>query len=99
VITEHAIIAVRPGTEEEFARAFEEEARPVISAAPGCGGARLLRGIERPSTFLLLVEWESVEAHMERFRNSPAFTEWRRIVGSFFDGAPEVDHFRLVAAV
>ena len=36
---------------------------------------------------------------MERFRNSPAFTEWRRIVGSFFDGAPEVDHFRLVAAV
>ncbi|HUZ20094.1 MAG TPA: antibiotic biosynthesis monooxygenase [Acidimicrobiales bacterium] len=97
MITEHAVIAVRPGTEEEFARAFEEEARPVIAAAPGVGGAQLLRGIERPSTFLLLVEWESVEAHMEAFRNSPAFSEWRRIVGPFFDGTPEVEHFRPAA--
>lgn len=98
MITEHAVIAVHPGSEDDFARAFEE-ARPVITAAPGCGEARLLRGIERPSTFLLLVEWESVEAHMERFRNSPGFAEWRRIVGPFFDGPPEVDHFSPVAAV
>jgi heme-degrading monooxygenase HmoA len=98
VITEHAIIAVHPGSEDDFARAFVE-ARLVITAAPGCAGARLLRGIERPSTFLLLVEWESVEAHVEDFRNSPAFGEWRRIVGPFFAGPPAVDHFSHAADV
>jgi heme-degrading monooxygenase HmoA len=96
MITEHVIIAVRPGSEDDFARAFLE-ARPIITAASGCGGARLLRGIERPSTFLLLVEWESVEAHMDLFRNSPGFSEWRRIVGPFFDGPPHLDHFSLAS--
>ena len=96
MITEHAIIAVREGSEDDFVTAFAE-ARLVIAAAPGCSGARLLRGIERSSTFLLLVEWESVEAHTEGFRNSPAFAEWRRIVGPFFDGPPEVDHFSLTS--
>ena len=92
MITEHAVIAVHPGSEDDFATAFEE-ARAVITAAPGCSSARLLRGIERSSTFLLLVEWDSVEAHMEDFRNSPLFAEWRRIVGPYFDGPPEVEHF------
>ena len=96
MITEHAIIAVHPGREGDFARAFEE-ARPVIAGAPGSGTARLLRCIERPSTFMLLVEWERVEDHMEHFRNSPAFAEWRRIVGPFFHGPPAVDHFSPVA--
>lgn len=92
MITEHALITVRLGTEEEFESVFPD-ARAVITSAAGCSSARLLRGVERPSTFLLLVEWESVEAHTEGFRSSEAFTRWRAIIGPYFDGPPDVEHF------
>ena len=96
MVTEHAVIAVHPGSEEDFVAAFGE-ARLTITAAPGCLDARLLRGIERPSSFLLLIEWETVEAHTEGFRNSPLFAEWRRVVGPFFASPIEVEHFAPVS--
>lgn len=92
MVTEHAFIAVRPGAETEFESVLPD-ALAVISAAPGCASARMLRGVERPSTFLLLVEWESVTAHTEGFRSSEAFTRWRSIIGPYLDGQPDVEHF------
>ena len=34
--------------------------------------------------------------HTIGFRQSPAFTEWRDIVGPFFAGAPNVEHYELL---
>ncbi|MDA8295214.1 MAG: antibiotic biosynthesis monooxygenase [Actinomycetota bacterium] len=89
---ERAVIIVRPGTEAAFAAAFPE-AQAVILSADGCNSARLLRGIESPSSFLLLVEWDSLAHHMEGFRNSPLFAEWRAILGPYFAEPPVVEHF------
>ncbi len=91
-VLERAVITVRPGTEAAFAAAFPE-ARAVILSADGCNSARLLRGIESASSFLLLVEWDSLAHHMEGFRNSPLFAEWRAILGPYFAEPPVVDHF------
>lgn len=91
-VVERAVITVRPGTEAAFAAAFPE-ARAVILSADGCNSARLLRGIESPSSFLLLVEWDSLAHHMEGFRNSPLFAEWRAILGPYFAEPPVVEHF------
>lgn len=96
MVTEHALIPVRSGAEPDFEKAFAE-ARALITAAPGCESARLLRCIELPSTYLLLVEWESLEAHTEGFRGSPVFAEWRRIIGPYFDGEVEVVHYSALA--
>ncbi len=93
MIYEQALITVHPGQEEGFSTAFFEQARAVILSAPGCLGAQLHQGIESPTSFLLLVSWESVEAHMEGFRNSPLFTRWREILGPFFVEPPRVQHF------
>ena len=38
------------------------------------------RGIENPDSFILLVQWDSVDDHMKGFRESPAFTEWRALL-------------------
>lgn len=92
MILEHALITIRAGAEAEFEAAFPT-ALQVISAAPGCKSVRLRRGVESPSSYLLLVEWESLEAHTEDFRSSPAFAQWRAIIGPFFDDQPAVDHF------
>jgi quinol monooxygenase YgiN len=42
---------------------------------------------------VLLVEWDSVEAHLDNFRGTERFTQWRGLIGPYFDGAPRVEHF------
>ena len=44
-----------------------------------------------------MIFWESLESHTVDFRESPAFAEWRAIVGGFFAGQPVVEHFKLLA--
>ena len=91
MITEHAWLPVTPGREDEFAAAVVA-ALPVIESAPGCHGAEVRRQIEDPSTFLLLVRWRSVEAHMD-FRATELFDTWRGLTHSFYDTTPTVTHF------
>ena len=55
MIIEHAIFAIRPGSEAEFDAAFEQ-ARLVIATAQGFGSLNLSRCIETPEQYLLLVE-------------------------------------------
>lgn len=95
MVTEHAVLDVTPGTGEEFLAAFPR-GREVIAAAPGCRSVALQRCVETPDRFLLLVEWETLEDHTVGFRGSPAFGQWRAIVGPFFAAAPEVVHYRHV---
>jgi quinol monooxygenase YgiN len=52
----------------------------------------MTQGVESPSRFVLLVEWDSVEAH-ERFRASEAFAGWRGPIAPHFAGPPAVEHF------
>jgi len=42
---------------------------------------------------VLLVEWDSVDAHVENFRNTDRFTSWRGHIGPYFAGPPTVEHF------
>ncbi|HZM54465.1 MAG TPA: antibiotic biosynthesis monooxygenase family protein [Acidimicrobiales bacterium] len=92
MILEHALITIRPDSHAEFESAIAE-ARAVISAAPGFLSFALHRGIESPDRYLLLVGWESLEAHTVGFRESPAFATWRSHIGPFFASPPAVDHY------
>ncbi len=92
---EHALITIRPDAHEQFEAALTE-ARTVISSAPGFRSLRLHRGVESPDRYLLLVEWETLEDHTVGFRESPAFAEWRSLIGPFFESQPEVDHYEPV---
>ncbi len=95
MIREIASIDVRHGDEAAFETGVEK-ALPLFMAAEGCLGVRLERGIERPSHYLLVVEWRTVEDHTIGFRQSPAFAEWRALVGDYFAKPPEVEHVRQV---
>ncbi|MFC8435769.1 antibiotic biosynthesis monooxygenase family protein [Streptomyces sp. NPDC057253] len=92
MVVEHAELTVEAGREAEFEKVFEV-AREVLAEADGFRWAELLRGEERPGTFLLLVGWDSVEAHTVGFRESDRFGRWRSLVGPFFAAPPRVEHF------
>jgi heme-degrading monooxygenase HmoA len=96
MITEQAVLPVIPGSEEAFEAAFAD-ARRLIAASPGFGGLTLSRCVERPSTYLLLVQWDSIEDHEVGFRGSPAYAEWRALLHHFYSPAPTVEHYAVVA--
>jgi heme-degrading monooxygenase HmoA len=60
---------------------------------PGFGRLTLSRCLERPSTYLLLVEWDSLEDHTVGFRGSPEYERWRALLHAFYDPFPTVEHY------
>jgi len=98
VILEHALLPVKPGREEEFVTTFGE-AKQIISSMPGFRALTLSRCQERPSAFLLLVEWETLEDHTVGFRGSAEYDEWRRLLHDFYEPFPVVEHFDQVFSI
>jgi len=92
VIHELAHFPIRPGSEEEFEQSMLK-AREIIAAAPGFVSIEWWRGVERPGVYALHVVWDSVEAHVSGFRESPAFEEWKGLTRPYFDGASSMEHF------
>jgi heme-degrading monooxygenase HmoA len=97
MVLEVANIDVVPGKEAEFITAYQSQVHQV-SEVEGCRSVRMTRGIESPSRFVLLVEWDSVKAHDEGFRGTERFTRWRQAIGPFFAAPPHVEHFNDVPA-
>jgi heme-degrading monooxygenase HmoA len=92
MVLEVADIAVRPGAEEAFVAAYRS-VRELVATTPGCRSVRMTHGIESPSRFVLLIEWDSVDAHEQNFRGTDRFTAWRGALGEFFAQPPHVEHF------
>lgn len=96
MIREIATLTIDPANADQFEKAVLE-ARPIFLAADGCHEVHLERVIELPGRYHLVVVWETVEAHTEIFRNSPAFQQWRGLASPWFIKPPEVVHTALVA--
>jgi heme-degrading monooxygenase HmoA len=92
VIREHALLPVTPGREAEFEAAMRA-ALPFIAATEGFIDLSVSRSLETPNEYLLLVTWESVEAHTKGFRGSDRYPRWRAALHHFYDPMPVVEHF------
>ena len=91
MVLEVALIDIAPGAEQAFADAYQQ-ARELLTTSPGCRSIRMTQGVETPTRFVLLVEWDSVDAH-EQFRASTRFADWRGLIGPHFANPPHVEHF------
>ena len=92
MVLEVALVDVVPGQEKAFTAAYRA-GHPILAGTPGCRSVRMTRGVESPTRVVLLVEWDSVEAHTENFRNTDRFTRWRALIGPHFAGPPQVEHY------
>ncbi|TFY98880.1 antibiotic biosynthesis monooxygenase family protein [Ramlibacter humi] len=98
MILEAAPLQVRPGQQAAFEDAFRQ-AQAIISSMPGYRSHELQRCIERPSEYLLLVRWDTLEAHTVGFRGSTQYQDWKRLLHHFYDPFPVVSHYEAVAGV
>jgi len=92
MVLEVAILDVRPGRGAAFEEAFGEAQR-ILASTPGYQRHELRRCLERGERYLLLVWWDTLEAHTEGFRGSPGYRRWSELLHGFYDPFPEVEHY------
>ena len=73
-VLEVATLNVRAGQAAAFEAAFAQAQR-LIAAIPGYRGHELQRCIEHDQQYVLLVRWDSLEAHTVGFRQSPDYQQ------------------------
>lgn len=97
MVLEVVEIEIPPGTHARFEDAIRRGIDAAIAPSAGFLGYELQRGIEVADRYLLLIRWRTLEDHTQGFRQSPAFAQWRAIVGEFFARPPSVLHFETVS--
>jgi len=93
MILEVAILDVRVGEEKAFELAFKE-AQEIISGMHGYISHQLQNCIEKPSRYILLVNWQTIEDHTIGFRESDQYAAWRTLLHHFYDPFRQVEHYK-----
>lgn len=94
MVIERVEIMVKAGQEAQFEAAMVG-GRELLASAAGCNGVNLSRGVENRSKYLLTLEWDAVQSHMD-FTMTPEFARFREVAGPFFAGKPAMEHFEPV---
>jgi heme-degrading monooxygenase HmoA len=92
MVLEVAILDVKTGQNEEFVAAFQQAA-PLIASIPGYVLHELQHCLENSQRYILLVQWQTLEAHTVGFRQSVQYQEWKRLLHHFYDPFPTVEHY------
>lgn len=78
---------------EQFEAAYATAAES-LDASSHCLGYELARGVEEPNHYVLRIEWDSLDGHMEGFRKGPDFPAFFAAVRPFVDQIKEMKHYR-----
>ena len=70
----------------------------VLAKADGFQWVQVLRQIEDPTVYVLLVGWDDVASHTEGFVGSELFAQWRAEIGAFLAGPATVAHHDVLRA-
>jgi quinol monooxygenase YgiN len=83
---------------EPFLRGYEA-ARAALDLSPHCLAYELSRCTEEPTSFILRIEWDSSEGHLQGFRKSPEFAQFLAAVRPFIEQIREMRHYAVTAIV
>lgn len=95
MILEVAILDIKAGQETAFELAFAK-AQSIICSIDGYISHELQHCVEKENRYILLVNWQTLEAHTQGFRGSPQYQEWKQSLHHFYEPFPEVQHYRKV---
>ena len=95
MILEVAILHIKPEDISKFEAVFPK-VEPIFRSVKGYISHELQRCVETKGRYHFLIRWESIDAHMVNFRQSPKVQEFRGLVGAFFAQPPVAEHFEQV---
>jgi len=92
MILEVAIMKIKPDLIKKFETVFPKAAA-ISASTPGYISHELQRCVETKGKYFYLIRWESIEAHMVNFRQSPRREEFRKLLGEFWAEPNSTEHF------
>lgn len=95
MILELAILYIKDEQVNQFENDFDK-AGIYISSIKGYGGHTLQKCIEQKNKYILLVNWETLDAHTIGFRESSQYREWKKLLHQYYDPFPIVEHYETV---
>ena len=95
MITEIALLKIRPGQSTAFEEAFIE-AQPIIESMHGYIQHELQQCLEETDKYLLVVRWRTLEDHTVGFRQSEGYKKWKNLLHHFYDPFPVVEHYKRI---
>ena len=93
MLVERSELTVKAGMEDEFYMALSEKGVPLLQSVDGVIAVQVGRGVENPSKFMMLVGWQSMNAHTA-YGGTPTSLELRGIMGPYLAGGA-MEHFEL----
>lgn len=78
----------RPAFEQGYTQAQE-----ALRTSPHCLRYELAQCMDDPSEYILRIEWDSVDGHMQGFRTSPEFRTFFTAVRPFVNAITEMRHY------
>ncbi len=96
MVTEIVEFVIKPGFESQFETDMTS-ARAIISRAKGFQSMEVLRSIENPESYRLLVTWETMDNNTVDFRQSPDYKEMGRLFRDVLAQRPAALHFNFVS--
>ena len=94
MIVEYIRYTIEPGRADAFLQAYAEAAG-VLQADPRCLSYEIAQGLEEPTHFVVRIEWDSLEGHLEGFRQDPAFGGFFALVRPYVDDIEEMHHYEV----
>ena len=92
MIVEYVRYTIPEGRGAAFEQAYAEASGP-LAASPHCLAYELSVCAEDPASYVLRIEWDSAEGHMQGFRRSPAFGAFFAAVRPFVGDIAEMRHY------
>jgi heme-degrading monooxygenase HmoA len=97
MLIEHSEITAKQGMEQDFFASMTDKGVPLLANVPGVRWVQFGRGVEHPQKFMLLVVWETMDAHTA-FTKTPARTELGALIRPFSTGGA-MEHFEMAQPV
>jgi heme-degrading monooxygenase HmoA len=95
MILEVAIMKIKPDRIAEFEAVFPKAAA-VSASTPGYISHELQRCVETPAKYFYMIRWETMDAHLVNFRQSPRREQFRNLLADFWAEPNFTEHFEPV---
>lgn len=92
MVIEIATLTVKEGENAAFEAAFGQAQR-YIAQSEHCIRYALTHAVEDASRYVLRIEWDSLEGHVDGFRASAEYQEYRALLYPFYAAPVELFHY------
>lgn len=93
MIIEHVHLNIKPNQSQNFEQAFQQ-AKDVIAPMHGLNSVQLIKHVDDEQRYVMIIVWDTLEDHVEGFRKSEAYQEWRALLHHFYDPRPKLEYYQ-----